>query len=474
MKSKFISLACLLCSVATAQIYGDGKNPESLNLKSFFVDTISEEKLHKNAADYGIVSDSKKDQSAQFQTVLDAISKRGGGVLNIPKGEYRFANVEMRSNVHIVVDKDVIFYPAWNERHSVSMLHFDRDELTGKILENASIRCAQDDSQFTVDFEIPSSTTNWRIRFATVGLVKNYLISDFKAIDNYSVYCAVSLSSGKGDLSAFEVDRATDGEVSNCSIFNAHPGYGLIQMHSARRIFCEDLTANGGVTLRLETGAGNARGVFDVHGKNIKNVNGRMAVMMAPHRMKNGSVKIDGVTSIGSTFAVKAGTGFDDEKDEKSPNKNAKKQTHAAAFENGKSIGRFADDCEIINIHAVYGTNSCFKASSIYMYDESMFDQLRYADITHNLSDDKKTNKWMFGPSVAAVSSELDDAYKIRIEGVTTEGFTLNKGGFADISKMEDQKWDILRKWESRALNSTDQKVSKKGDKRQKNKKQKS
>ena len=51
------------------------------------------------------------------------------------------------------------------------------------------------------------------------------------------------------DVSNWEVSRATNGTIRNCRIFNANPGYGLVQCHGAQSLHFEDIYAKGGVAL---------------------------------------------------------------------------------------------------------------------------------------------------------------------------------------------------------------------------------
>ncbi len=442
MSFKYALISSLLC-LGVAGVEAKPASAVSLDLKSFFTDTIDTISLRKSVLDYGIKSDPNLNQSAALQSAINDLSRKGGGVLSFPKGEYRFAKVAMCSNVHLVIDKDAFLYPAMNDEHIVTMLQFNIDPLTKKVLKNASIRCAQEGEQYTVDFQLESKTNGWKMIFANVGLVKNFMVSDFKLIDNFSNHCSMNVASGAGDLSAYEVDRSTDGEISNCTHINAHPGYGLVQIHSANRIYCEDLSTVGGVTLRLETGAKNARGVMDIHAKNLTNLNGRSALMLAPHRMKNGTVKVDGITTYSCETAVAVGSGHDDGKDERG---------NSAAAGEAEQIGSFASDSVVVNVHGVYGENACIKGSATYVYKPGELDKARFADISAKMNGDD-SNKWLFGPTHSVVSDRSDGLYTVTFKNVTAEGFPFANPEIvrpdAAMNAREDKRFYILKNWES-------------------------
>ncbi len=374
--------------------------------------------------------------STAMQSAIDYVSEQGGGILNIPAGHYRFSSITMKSNVHVVVDKDATLYIAYPDDFTSNFSNQYMFTFTASgtaHIENCSIRCSEYGEQFTVDFELPSATesADWNVRFAIMAYVKNAMIEGAKFIDNMSEHCAISVSASARDTSALQ--HAENVTIRNCSLICAvnggleeentaggHPGYGLIQIHSALNFWCEDLTSSGGVTLRLETGASNAQGVDIICGKNIGCVNGRCALMMSPHRQDNGAVMIDGLWSKGSTFTAEVDLeGFDDSDEE---------------YEDGEEqIGTFKTVC-LRNVYAVYGINSQIKIAGIYCYEPALVSEIRYEEIcSDNIYPDVK---WGVGPSCSAIvySSSLFDELGSEsfIEGIVTEGFTYNVGGYLD------------------------------------------
>ena len=99
----------------------DGTKQESLQSVLGIPDIIGTEidnaALLRSVTDsYCMVSDENKDQSALLQKAIDDMAGQGGGNLLIPAGTYCFAEVYMKSGVHILVHKDAVLKPYWGEK----------------------------------------------------------------------------------------------------------------------------------------------------------------------------------------------------------------------------------------------------------------------------------------------------------------------------------------------------------------------
>ncbi len=408
---------------------------KSLDFKSSYVEVMTTKMQTKDVVkDFGMKSDPTQDQSAKLQKAIDAVAKAGGGKLIIPKGTYCFVDVYMKSNVHILVSKDAVLKPYWGDKDKVAMLYFSVDEKritkdpsAPRFIENCSLRGL--DGEYTVEYsDVDIKAARWGIRFIIAGNVKNFYIADFIAKDNFTTYCAATFvpSKIKGSLD-WEVNRPTQGEMRNCSIYDAHPGYGLVQLHGSRDVYFEDLYAQGGVTLRLETGANTPYiGVYDIKARNIVSENGRSALMMGPHIAQNGTVTVDGLKSISSSFALTVGKGFVVGKHTNDPD---------------AKVGRFSDDCAIHNIEAIYGTHAQVKGQVAYMFDPEQYKELSY----DNRQPDNL--KWLVGPSIAAVYNHLEGVYNVDLKNIKASGFPKYKDAMIyseDFVELEKQKWEIL------------------------------
>lgn len=388
-------------------------------------------------SDYGLVDDNAgTNQSAKLQAAINDMAAAGGGRLVLPKGTYRFARVYLKSNVHLLIEEDTVIKPYWPKGEKTVVFMLDVEDASrqkgakeGEYIENVSIRGLG--GRFIVDYSDRKRVEGEGIRSVLCRMVKNFLISDLDVKDNFTVYCGLTMSPTRSkDKNAkdWEVSRATDGTIRNCRIFNASPGYGLVQLHGAQSLHFEDLYAKGGVALRLETGAlGGHTAVFDISGRNIVCENGRCAVMLGPHSAVNGFVHVDGVTAKSCAYAVQLGFGGV-KKEELARNPDA-------------TSGRFADGSSIKNIHAIFGNDAQIKTHAILEIPEAYFDDLRLREVS----------KFFDGPSIGAVKDATEGAYHVNIENVTLEGFEYNKD--KKILTPEDTrpgKWaHALRKWKS-------------------------
>lgn len=435
-----------------------------------YVETINKKVFSKNMkTNYQLVDDNGLiDQSSKLQKAIDEVSKKGGGKIIIPKGTYSFSNVYMKSDVHLFFEKNTIIKPFCPKGEKVVVFNFTPQSRKGKkskkekekeFIKNVSIRGIG--GKFIIDYSEAEGKRG--IRGIILKMVNNFLISDLDIKDNYSVYCGITLSptSAKRNVSKekWKVSRATNGTIRNCRIFNASPGYGLVQLHGAQSVHFENLYALGGVTLRLETGSGGANtGVFDITGKDIVSENGRCALMLGPHSAKNGVVKVDGVKSISSQYAVQVGQGG----------------VKAVALERDPKSkpGSFAKGTSVKNIHAIFGTNAQIKKHSMQIIPTEYYSSLK-------LWND---GKFFDGCSVGAVSDSSEE-YKVILENISQEGFKYNTN--KNILTPKDEKegsWSkTFKTWmaENRKSDSNDWRVNKgfpkpKKKKKKNNKKKKS
>ncbi|MEX0320844.1 MAG: hypothetical protein AB3N63_01715 [Puniceicoccaceae bacterium] len=412
----------------------------SVALTAAFTETMDPNGLTMNLAeDFGLEDDgAKTNQSAVFQNAIDKVAAKGGGRLFVPKGTYRLSNVRLESNIHLLIEAGTVIKPYWPEgtKAVVFLLDAARPASKGKwteqdemaFIENVSIRGVG--GFFTIDYSDRERVKGEGIRGILARLVRNFLIENVEVRDNYSVYCGITLTpmQTRHDSSKWPVSRSTDGLVRNCRIFNASPGYGLTQLHGAQSVHFENIYAEGGVTLRLETGAvGDKTGVYEISARNVVNENGRCAVMMGPHSAFNGVVKIENVKSISSAYAVTIG---------KAGVKEAQLKLYPDATD-----GIFAEGSYVKNIHAVFGKTSQVKTHAFMAIPEEYHDDL---DLVWE-------NKFFRGPSIGAVKDYTEGHYTVQLENISMEGFKYNND--KPVLKPADQrpgKWgQEVRKWKA-------------------------
>lgn len=425
----FYLLAC--CFVLSACDISNPVHDGCLVLESTYIDKAFVTDLERDAVEfYGLKSDVGTDQSFILQYAIDDVSRSGGGRLIIPEGEYSFINVHLKSDVHVLVSKDAVLKPYYHsgEKNAAMFIFSSEEEHDGAYISNCSIRGL--DGSFTVDYSFLKPGEHSRIRFALVRLVKNFLIADVEIKDNFTTFCGISLvpATASGADEWF-LSRPTDGEIRNCSIENADSGYGLCQLHGAQSVYFENLYAEGGVTLRLETGAGaDYNGIYDIKARKVVNERGRAALMMNPHCAHNGKVMVDGVLSRSSSFCLLFHDGFIDRKHKDDPD---------------AEPGTFADGCIVSNAHAVFGTDAQVDLKEVYVIEP---DERLYSLFRRNHHGNEQS---LDGPSLAAAYSTTQGHWSIEVVNLSSEGFNYHSAGLVrveDIRHRFEQRWEIVRK----------------------------
>lgn len=121
-------------------------------VRAAYTETMDPNGLTKSLqSDYGLVDDdARTDQSETFQKAIDDLAAKGGGRLIVPTGTYRLAGVRLRSNIHLLIEKDTVIKPYWPKGTKTVVFHLDaeRPSNTKKMtpeqervfIENVSIR----------------------------------------------------------------------------------------------------------------------------------------------------------------------------------------------------------------------------------------------------------------------------------------------------------------------------------------------
>ncbi|MDO5986184.1 glycosyl hydrolase family 28-related protein [Flavivirga amylovorans] len=362
----------------------------------FYKDTSSQVSKTVNlVTDYKADGTDTKDDSAQLQKAIDDLTQlKNGGKIIIPEGTFYFSNIEMKSGVHLVVNHKVTISPTTPKGF---IFHFGLKSgiSAGKTIENVSIR--GEGGRFTVDYSMAPNGRKHKMAFATFKNVNNFMIGDFNVLDNNTALSCLTFNSSSYEGNYF---RATNGIVRNAHVTNASYGYGLIQAQTGKNILFKNISGEGGITLRLETGAALTVPMHinldNIYGRNISIKNGHSATAMGSHTRTNGHVDIDGVRAESSLFASMVGIGF--------ANKEQAKL--------GYTAGRFAPTSTIKNVHAIYGTQAQHKPKNV----RQLPCELR-TFMSTTLNPDGASYK---GPSIAAIKNSDP---KITIEDVTYEGF---------------------------------------------------
>lgn len=241
------------------------------------------------------------------------LSEAGGGVIRITKGTYCFAEVVLRSNIHLKIDADVTIKPnleGWPSGKNLRMFLVGEDFY----VENVAITNSDEDNDdrntwFKAD--IPQGDYGG-VRFIEFSNVENFKFSGMSLTDSYSRFSNIVLNLPSNE-NVDEIPKK--GVIKNVVMTGMHVGYGVVQMQSGKSVLYKNLDGQGGVTLRVETGAAatnkvNKVTVDDVVGRNITSRSGDAAFNMSPHRVDQGRVDIEGIVAINSTHAVQIAAGF--------------------------------------------------------------------------------------------------------------------------------------------------------------------
>ncbi|MFR9581466.1 MAG: hypothetical protein SNH01_07560 [Rikenellaceae bacterium] len=433
MNSKFKTIIAILLFATSPLCY----SAETLPMPTDYGTKPDLSALTRDAVkDYKVVSGTNKDQTSRLQAALNDLEKKGGGNLIIPKGEYRFAELYMRSNVHILVSSKATLKPYYTATtKNIIMVHFTpaKEEIPNKFVENCSISCLDQGKQYTVNYsEIASDKSGGldKVRFVVNRLVRNFMVADASIIDNYTKFCGIIFvgASTQDVADKWTITRPTRGVIRNCSITDASHGYGLCQLHAADDLFFENLRAKGGVTLRLEGHAGQNVGTKNIYGHNLYNEYGKAAVMFQPHVTHHGVVTVDGVETKSSSFGVLIRAGFIDKLARKDPN---------------AEIGKFDPGCRINNIHSIYGCEAQTESKDAWIFEPS---ELKYIKRVTKPSGAVQVE----GASCAPVFDDTRGGYDVECTNITSEGFpsSLPKSGIVkteDLSRSQKDTWSISK-----------------------------
>ncbi len=347
-------------------------------------------------ADFGASGRGAEDDSARLQQAIDSIARSGGGVVRIPAGEYAFAQVSLKSNVHLEIDPTAVIRPYLEgAKKSVAIFAMGRD---GTLVENTSIEGVG--GRFTVNLS-PHAPG---IVVVSFGHVRNFKVANVTIHDCLTKFASFQFGPSGGTVA--QPVRPRSGTIENASVTGADYGYGLVQVQSAESVLFQNLDGQGGVTLRLETGEKKMNdsqigGVDRIVGKNISCTEGNAAVMISPHSMQNGVVEIDGVKSTGCGFGVRIDGGFI-----------SKKYTAG-----GLKKGAFARGSTVKNVDATFGMKAQLKPKH-YKYMPAGLVKFIHAE---PIGPDGAS---FTGPAIAAVLNDAE--YEVAVANVSAHGYEFN------------------------------------------------
>lgn len=336
------------------------------------------------------------DDSPVFQQAIDDVHTAGGGHVVVPAGEYRVMNLQLKSEVHIRFNKDVILRPCLSSgKHKKEVNLFD---LGGDgPIKNASLtgpeaRTVFDFTKMTAD-----------LRAVTVGQCDNFRVANLTINDHQTKFSSIEL--GWLGVQNGVAISPKHGLIENITANDADYGYGAIQAQAGESITFRNIKSVGGVAVRLETGLAPMNraqigGLFNILVENAVSINGQAALMISPHTMREGDVVARDISADGSEFAVLIEKGFVSKKPDKG--------------ESGLAPGSF-NSITIDGVKAVYWDDPIV----------TRFVHLRYypKELHHLITLGSGKQQPDLGPSIAAVANMAEPPTKVSITHVTAIGF---------------------------------------------------
>lgn len=371
---KTLSLFIMLMSFYAVQAqeliaYGYNNVPDSLmNVSVYKKVTLSDSelpiKMSKTKVNFNKeykVATKGENISKKLQDAIDKYSAKGGAQILISKGDYLLSNVELKSNIHLLFDKDVILRPYSEDISSVTMFSVGKGSGTKPTVENISIQGVGG----RVDVILPDNMQGFDSKFIFISstLVKDFYYTNFNIYDHKTVIS--SLNFGPAERNAENYIGSTNGVVKDITVIDAHYGYGLVQMQAGRNVRFYNLHGIGGITLRLETGSGPMNkaqfgGVFDIEAENISVANGHGGVACWPHGMKNGVCHIKNVTALSSGGAFEIG----------------EQPEGSADFKSSGHAGTFGAGTSVKNVTAKFGFNAQLKTKDLLHTPREYWDMI--------------------------------------------------------------------------------------------------
>ncbi|MCL5244850.1 hypothetical protein M4I21_03455 [Cellulophaga sp. 20_2_10] len=295
---------------STALVY-EGNTPRSRladNEDRFYTNRIPSTELVSN-----LNGNCNPLDSAILNNEIDSLSTEGGGIIKIKQGSYCLRDIVLRSNIHLKIDPEATIQPDLsgdirNKNITIFVLGEDFP------IRNVAITNLNEDSKNRSTWfksNIPEGNYGG-VKFIEFGNVKNFKLSGLYLTDSNSKFSNIVLNL-PASLKTDEVSKK--GIIKNVFMTNMHVGYGVIQMQTGKTILCKNISGEGGITMRVETGAAgtnmvNEKTVDDIVVRDINVKNGDAAMNFSPHRVDQGRVDVERVVAINSTHAVQIAAGF--------------------------------------------------------------------------------------------------------------------------------------------------------------------
>lgn len=173
--------------------------------------------------------------SEKLNSLIDKVSRKGGGIIEIPSGTYEFFQVIIKSNIHLRIAKNTtIKFPSNSSHLRGEKSFFMIGRLPNEArVENVSI-IGEGTPENRPKFVLRQIDLMHR-RVFSMGSIENLLIENFTIDDELTFGSAIAFNLQRnGNSNAHRVKNAT---VANVSMTGADQGYGLIQTNVGGEYF---------------------------------------------------------------------------------------------------------------------------------------------------------------------------------------------------------------------------------------------
>jgi hypothetical protein len=213
----------------------------------------------------------------------------------VPPGTYRLVNLTWVSDVEMVTEPGVVFMPYGTANSGTGTI------MTLDNVQNVHFRSA--DGSYTV-FNVDAAQTggNRDDRAMALRNVSNFTLSDIEIrMNNTNIDSTPPTQSSSGiRFAAGLANPARDGVISHVRGINAPYGYGTIEMNAGSQMTFRDISAVGGIALRIELEA-------DISGVTASNISGsdcKSALSYSVHAYQLTDAHTSDVTSNSCQYGI--------------------------------------------------------------------------------------------------------------------------------------------------------------------------
>ena len=250
---------------------------------------------------------SGKNDTDVLNKLITNLNALGGGEITIIKGDYKFKNVILKSNIHISIESGTIIGFDETIKGKAFLFNVGSGD-NAPLVENVKlIGLGNPDNRPKLVLK-KIKNTFWRA--VMIGYVNNLLVQNFTIEDDLTKGAAIAFNPSK--INDETANIAKNVTITNVKLTGGSIGYGLVQTNVGENILLKNLSSEGGMTCRIEAHTGRQYdvGVANIVIKNIVSKNGKAAVLLQPHSVENGRILVDGARSIGSTWTLFLKNGF--------------------------------------------------------------------------------------------------------------------------------------------------------------------